>query len=370
MRPWSEPIGAQRARGGTGGSGWPPTPVAGGRRRAGGTAARGWHRFIRGATALAAGAAMLAALPVAQAQTAPATYPTRPVRVIIPYPPGGSGELFARPIAKRLTEVWGQNVLLDFKPGAGGTIASELLAQSPPDGYTLLVVLAAHAINPSLYPKLPYDTLKDFAPVSMAATLPLVLEVTPSVPAKSVAELIALAKREPRLLNFASAGNGNTSHLTGELFKKAAGVEMQHVPYKGSGPAVVALVGGEVQLMFDSLSSSLAQIQAGKLRPLAVASARRSNVMPEIPTIAESGLPGFVVEPWYGFLAPGATPKALVAKISQDINQALAHPETRAALERLGYETEGTTPEAFDAHIRRELERWTTVVKESGAKLD
>jgi tripartite-type tricarboxylate transporter receptor subunit TctC len=307
----------------------------------------------------------------AQAQGgATAGYPNKPVRVIIPYPPGGSGELFARPIAKRLTDVWGQNVLLDFKPGAGGTIASELLVQAAPDGYTLMVVLAAHAINPSLYPRLAYDTLKDFAPVTMAATLPLILETHPDVPAKNVAELIDYARRNPKALNFASAGNGNTSHLTGELFKSAAKIQMQHVPYKGSGPAVVALVGGEVQLMFDSLSSSLSQIQAGKLRPLAVASARRSPVLPDIPTISESGLPGFVVEPWYGFLAPAATPKALVAKISKDINDTLSHPETRAALEKLGYEPRGTTPEGFDTHIRSELKQWTAVVKESGAKID
>lgn len=320
-------------------------------------------------SAIGAMAAGLFALMPADAR-ASETFPTKPVRVVIPYPPGGSGELFARPIARRLTEVWGQTVLLDFKPGAGGTIASELLVQSPPDGHTLLVVLAAHAINPSLYPRLSYDTQKDFAPVSLAATLPLILETNPSVPARDVKELIALAKAKPKSLNFASAGNGNTSHLTGELFKRAAGVEIQHVPYKGSGPAVVALVGGEVQLMFDSLSSSLAQIQAGKLRPLAVASKTRSPILPDIPTIDEAGLPGFVVEPWYGFLAPAGTPKALVRKISGDINATLEHPETRAALEKLGYQTVGTTPEAFEAHIRSEIERWTTVVKESGAKID
>lgn len=331
---------------------------------------------LRSASLLAAGvfAAGLFASSSASAQATSAaatdSFPTRPVRVLIPYPPGGSGELFARPIARRLSEVWGQSVLLDFKPGAGGTIASELLAQSAPDGYTLLVVLAAHAINPSLYPKLAYDTKKDFAPVSLAATLPLILESNTSVPATTVTELIRYAKANPKALNFASAGNGNTSHLAGELFKRTAGIEMQHVPYKGSGPAVVALVGGEVQLMFDSLSSSLAQIEAGKLRPIAVASAQRSPVLPDTPTIAESGLPGFVVEPWYGFLAPAATPKALVEKISRDINATLVHPETKTALERLGYQTVGTTPQVFADHINSEIDRWTVVVKESGAKID
>jgi len=298
------------------------------------------------------------------------TFPARPVRLFIPYPPGGSAELLARPIAERLGEVWGQPVVLDFKAGAGGAIATDALAKSAPDGHALIMVLAAHAINPSLYPKLPYDTLKDFTPVVLAATLPLVLEVNPAVPARNVTELIALARAKPGSLNFASAGNGNTSHLTGELFKTTAGVEIQHVPYKGSGPAVVALMGGEVQMMFDSLSSSLAQIQAGKLRPLAVASRARSAALPNVPTIAESGLPGFVVEGWYGILAPAGTPKALVARISRDINDAMAHPETREKIVALGYEVLGGTPEQFDAHIRSEVTRWAKVVKDSGAKVD
>ena len=260
-------------------------------------------------------------------------------------------------------------MVLDFKPGAGGTIATDALAKSPPDGHAFIMVLAAHAINPSLYPKLPYDTLKDFAPVTLAASLPLVLEVNPAVPARTASELIALARAKPGSLNYASAGNGNTSHLIGELFKATAGIDMTHVPYKGSGPAVVALMGGEVQLMFDSLSSSLAQIQAGKLRPLAVASRARSPALPNVPTIAESALPGFVVEGWYGFLAPAGTPKSLVARISRDINDAMAHPETREKIDSLRYDVLGSTPEKFHAHIRAAVTRWAKVVKDSGAEV-
>ncbi len=297
-------------------------------------------------------------------------WPSKPVRWLIPYPPGGSAEILARPIAQKLTELWGQPVVLDFRPGAGGTIATEAVAKAAPDGHTIIVVLAAHAINESLYSRLPYDTLRDFAPVTLAASLPLIVVTPPSLPANSIKELIALGKAKPGSLNFASAGNGNTSHLAGELFKNTAGIQMEHVPYKGSGPAVIALLAGEVSLMFDSISSSLAQIKAGKLKALAVTSAKRSHAMPQLPTVAESGLPDFIVDGWYGILAPAGTPPAIINKMNADIVRAMQAPEVRERITGFGYDIIGSTPEQFSTHLRSEVERWSKVVKASGARVD
>ena len=260
-------------------------------------------------------------------------------------------------------------MVLEYKPGAGGAIASAQLARAKPDGYTLLMVLAAHTINPSLYPSLPYDTRRDFAPVSLVATLPMLVSAPLSTPANNIPELIAYAKQHPGKLSFASAGNGNTSHLAAEMFKHRTGTDMLHVPYKGSGPAVVALLGGEVSLMFDSISTSLPQVQSGKLKALAVTGDRRSPLLPNVPTVAEA-VPGFVVNGWYGILAPAATPPAILDTLSTAIAAAINTPDLKAQLNGYGYETVGSTPAAFAAHITRELDTWKQAVEVSGAKLN
>lgn len=296
-------------------------------------------------------------------------FPNKPITLLIPYPPGGSADMLARPVSAALQKKWGQPVVLEYKAGAGGAIASAQLARAKPDGYTLLMVLAAHTINPSLYPSLPYDTKKDFAPVSLVATLPMLVSSPLKTPANTIPELIAYARANPGKLSFASAGNGNTSHLAAEMFKTQTGIDMLHVPYKGSGPAVVALLGGEVSLMFDSISTSLPQVQAGKLKALAVTGEKRSALLPNVPTVAET-VPGFVVNGWYGVLAPAGTPPAIINSLSTAIAQAVKQPELQTQLAAYGYETVGSTPEAFGAHIDRELASWKKAVDASGAKLN
>ncbi|MBK6650478.1 MAG: tripartite tricarboxylate transporter substrate binding protein [Betaproteobacteria bacterium] len=298
------------------------------------------------------------------------SFPTQPITLLIPYPPGGSADMLARPMLATLQKELGQSVVLDYKAGAGGTIATGLLARAKPDGYTVLMVLAAHAINASLYSKLPYDTRKDFAPVSMLATLPLLLAAPLATPANTVPELIAYGRAHPDKLTFASAGNGNTSHLAGEMFKTATGVKMLHIPYKGSGPAVVAMLGGEVSMMFDSISTSQVQVRAGKLKAIAVTGDKRSSLLPDVPTVKESGVPSFVVNGWYGILAPAGTPPDVVAKLSQALNKAVRDPKVAAQLTESGYEVVGTTPEAFGSHIDAELIRWKDAVQASGAKVE
>jgi len=324
------------------------------------------HQTLSRWTVLLAGcAALLGGAPAA----AQPTYPDRPITLLIPYPPGGSADMLGRPLSASLQARLGQPVVLEYKPGAGGSIATAQLARAQPDGYTVLMVLAAHAINPSLYKSLPYDTRKDFAPVSLAATLPMLVAAPLSTPADTIPQLIEYARQHPGKLTFASAGPGNTSHLSAEMFKTATGTDMLHVPYKGSGPAVVALLAGEVSLMFDSISTSLPQVKAGKLKALAVTGETRSPLLPDVPTVQESGVPGFVVNGWYGILAPAGTPPAVVDKLSQAIAQSLREPALRDQLVGYGYAPVGSTPQAFGQLIDSELQRWSRAVKDSGASI-
>ena len=312
----------------------------------------------------------MAVLFLAAASAQAQTFPSQPITMLIPYPPGGSADMLARPMLATLQKELGQPVVLDYKAGAGGTIATGMLARAKPDGYTVLMVLAAHAINASLYNKLPYDARKDFAPVSLLATLPMLLAAPLSTPVNTVPELIAYGRANPEKLTFASAGNGNTSHLAGEMFKTATGVKILHIPYKGSSPAVVAMLGGEVSMMFDSISTSLVQVKAGKLKAIAVTGDKRSPLLPEVPTVKESGVPSFVVNGWYGILAPAGTPPEVVAKLSQALNNAVRDPKVAAQLTDNGYEVVGTSPEAFGRHIDAELIRWKDAVQASGAKIE
>ena len=322
-----------------------------------------WTALLAGLTLAAVGAS-----PAVHAQ---AVYPSKPVRLVVPFPAGGTTDILARAAAQKLSEAWGQQVIVDNRPGAAGNIGSELVAKSAPDGYTLLMgTVGTHAINSSLYAKMPYDHVKDFAPVILVAGVPNVLVVTPDLPVKTVAELIAYGKANPGKLNFASSGSGTSIHLSGELFKVLTGVQMTHVPYKGSAPALTDLMGGHVQLMFDNLPSSLALIKGGKLRAIAVTSLNRAPALPDVPTVAESGVPGFEASSWFGILAPAGTPHDVVTKINGDVTKWLASPEAKEKLLAQGANAAGGTPEDFAKHIQAETAKWARVVKESGAKVD
>ena len=293
-------------------------------------------------------------------------FPSRPIRFIMAYPPGGSSDVLARPIAIEMTKGLGQAVLLDYKPGAGSTIGADFTAKSPPDGHTIALLLTAHAVNATLMPKLPYDTLKDFAPITLAATAPLVVEVNEKSPIRTLRELIDAARASPSKLNYGSAGAGNTSHLAVELFKMTVGIDAAHIPYKGSGPSIVGLLGGETDFMFDAIGSSLPQIQSGKFRAIAVTSAARAVVLPNVPTVAEAGVPGFDVSVWYGVFAAAGTPQPIVQKLNAEINRAMRVPEVKERIEQSGYQVVGSTPAELDAHVRSEIARWARVVKAAG----
>jgi len=322
---------------------------------------------MRGMLRWALGALFACIATFASAQS----YPNRTIRLVVPFPAAGTTDILARAAAQKLTEAFGQSVVVDNRPGAAGNIGSDLVAKSAPDGYTLLMgTVGTHAINPSLYSKMPYDHVKDFAPVVLVAGVPNVLVVNPALPVNSVSDLIKLAKDKPGQINFASSGSGTSIHLSGELFKTMAGVDMTHVPYKGSSPALTDLIGGQVQIMFDNLPSALPQIKGGRLRAIAVTSLKRAPVLPDIPTISESGLPGFEASSWFGVLAPAGTPAPIVARINAEVNKWLQSAEAREKLLSQGAEAAGGSPEQFANHIRTESEKWAKVVKASGAKVD
>ncbi len=304
---------------------------------------------------------------VAEAQT----YPLKSVRIIVPFPAGGATDIMARLVAQRLSEMWAQQVIVDNRGGAAGTIGSDLAAKSAPDGYTILVgTSSTHAIAQSLYAKLPYDSVKDFAPVTGLATSTIVLSTHPSVPAKSVRELIALAKAQPNALSFASSGSGGVSHLVAEMFKSQAGIQMLHVPYKGDTQALADLVGGQVSLEFGTALSFIPHIQAGKLKALAVTSLARSPVMSDVPTVAESGLKGFEALQWYGLFAPAGTPREIVARINADTVKTLRTNDVKERLAKLASDVVANTPDEFAAFQKSEINKWAQVVKQSGAHID
>jgi len=322
--------------------------------------------LIRLAAAGIFGAALL--LPaIAQGQG----YPNKPIRLVVPFPPGGSLDVVARAVGAKLSEAWGQPVVIDNRPGAGGNIGADLVAKSPPDGYTILEgALSTHAVNVTLYGKLPYDPIKDFAPISLVAITPNVLVLNPAAPFNTVPELIAYAKANPGKLSFGSGSNGSAGHLAGELFKTDAHIDMVHIPYKGGAPALQALLAGDTQLMFDNLANSMQQVKAGKLKAIAVTTAKRSALVPELPTLSETGVPGFDIYTWWGFMAPAGTPKEIIAKWNTEVTRILNTPEMKAFFAQQGAEPAPTTPEQFEVLIKSEITKYTKIIKESGAKVD
>jgi tripartite-type tricarboxylate transporter receptor subunit TctC len=297
------------------------------------------------------------------------TYPTKTVRLVVPFSPGGSTDVTARILAQKLTEAWRQQVIVDNRAGAGGNIGADSVARAAPDGYTLLLATTGvMAINHKLYKSLSYDSLKDLAPVTQIGGLPLILIVHPSLPAKSVKDLVAMAKAKPGSLSFASSGVGSATHMTAELFRMMAGVDMVHVPYKGSGQAMTDLISGQVGVAFDQITSSIGHVQSGKLRALAVTSAKRFPSVPNLPTVAEAGVAGYESVSWNGIAAPARTPREIISRIQSEVARALQQPDMKERFLKDGIEPIGSTPEQFAAHIRSERAKWEKVVDRAGIK--
>jgi tripartite-type tricarboxylate transporter receptor subunit TctC len=299
-----------------------------------------------------------------------AVYPARPVRLIVPFAPAGSADALARTLQPSLSDTLGQPVVIDNRPGASSTIGTEMAARAAPDGYTLVMITTTHTVNPSLLAKLPYDSVKDFAPVSLVVSQPNILVVHPSVPVKSVKELVALAKAKPNTLNFASGGNGSSPHLSGELFKLVAAIEITHIPYKGSGPGVTDLLGGHVQMMFAGPLALEQHIKSGRLRALAVADRRRSTVVPDIPTMTEAGFPGVETGTWYGILAPARTPPAIVTSLQRTIARTVQMPDLKSRIVNQGVDIVASSPDDFHKFIIAEIAKWSRVVQKAGVHVD
>ena len=313
-------------------------------------------------------ACALAALAISAAAQ-PQVYPAKPLRMIVAYPPGGGTDIVGRMLAQKLSESLGQSVVVENRGGASGNIGTELAARAAPDGYTILMGnVAPNAINVSLFKDLPFDPVADFAPVSLVASTPNILVVHPSTPARTVKEVIALAKAKPGTLNFASAGVGSSSHLAGELFRILARADIVHVPYKGAGPAMVDVLSGQVQLYFATMPAAMPHVKPGKLAPVAVTSARRSQALPDLPTVAESGVPGYEASTWYGVLAPARTPSAVVARLRGDIVKILADAALHARLADQGFDPVGSSPEEFGAYIKSEILKWGKVIRDAGIR--
>jgi tripartite-type tricarboxylate transporter receptor subunit TctC len=322
---------------------------------------------------------LFSAAPLALAQAQPQPYPSKLIRFVVPYPPGGPLDAIARMLAEKMREGLGQQIIVDNRPGAGGNLGADMVAKAAPDGYTIVMgAVATHAINPTLFARMPYDPVRDFAPVSLVASVPNVLVINPDIAARhgiaTLGDLVRYAKAHPGQLNYASGGNGSAGHLAGELFKSMAKVSMLHIPYAGAAPAQLGLLAGQTDLMFDNLASASQNIRAGKLKALAVTTARRADAVPELPTVAEAGkdyaLAGFDINTWFGVLAPAKTPAPVIEKLNAEIRRALQSADVRERMAKLGAEPSPTTPEQFGALIQAELKKYAAVVKSSGARVD
>jgi tripartite-type tricarboxylate transporter receptor subunit TctC len=298
------------------------------------------------------------------------SWPTKPVRMIIAFPPGGPTDLVSRVLAQKLSEQLGQQVIVDNKPGAGGNIAAELAARATPDGYTIFYNTSAIVIGPALYGKVNYDTLKDFAPVLLTASVPMVLVVNPQLPARSVKEFVDLAKTRSGALNYSSSGTGTITHLASAMMSTQTGIQTQHIPYKGSAPGLVDLASGQTQFMIDTINTVLPYVRDNRLRGLAVTSAKRSPLLPDLPTLAEAGISGFEAAAWQGIVVPTGTPNEIVQKLNAEVNKALMHPDIRSRLAAQGADILGGTPAEYAAYLRSEMPRWAKAVKDSGAKAE